>query len=364
VSAVVTEKLSKAKGAVPGAGEQSPLGDSLRRLTETVTSRAATSLTNKVTKATGRLTDYSSGNGDGGLLGAVTGAQKGAGRGAALGAVKGAFSKVAQNVKEKLGNALGGGGRGGGGKGGKLKVTNIVEEIDVGVPVDLAYDQWTRFTDFPGFMKKVENVEQISEEKVAWKAQVFWSHRTWESTILEQVPSERIVWRSKGAKGHVDGAVTFHELTPDLTRILVVLEYHPQGLFERTGNLWRAQGRRARLELKHFRRHVMTHGLLHQDEIEGWRGEIHDGEVVEPEQDEAEDRDEDRDDAEDRDGQEPVDEEQDEEQDEEPADDEEVDEEPADDEADDEADEEVDEEPDREEQPARGRRRRATAGRK
>ena len=59
-------------------------------------------------------------------------------------------------------------------------------------------------------------------------------------------PHERIVWRSKGAKGYVDGAVTFHELTPDLTRILVVLEYHPQGFFEKTGNLWRAQGRRAR----------------------------------------------------------------------------------------------------------------------
>ncbi len=72
------------------------------------------------------------------------------------------------------------------------------------------------------------------------------------------MPDDRIIWRSKGQKGHVDGAVTFHELAPNLTRILLVLEYHPQGLFERTGNLWRAQGRRARLELKHFRRHMMT----------------------------------------------------------------------------------------------------------
>ena len=67
------------------------------------------------------------------------------------------------------------------------------------------------------------------------------------------MPDSHIVWRSKGAKGHVDGAVTFPELGPNLTRVLLVLEYHPQGLFERTGNLWRAQGRRARLEFKHFR---------------------------------------------------------------------------------------------------------------
>jgi hypothetical protein len=61
---------------------------------------------------------------------------------------------------------------------------------------------------------------------------------------------------------------------------VVVLEYHPQGMFEHTGNLWRAQGRRARLELKHFQRHVMTNAVLHPEEIEGWRGVIEDGEVV------------------------------------------------------------------------------------
>jgi hypothetical protein len=89
-----------------------------------------------------------------------------------------------------------------------------------------------------------------------------------------------IVWTSEGQKGHVDGAVTFHEIGPDLCRVLVVLEYHPQGLFEHTGNIWRAQGRRVRLELKHFRRHVMTQAVLHPGEIEGWRGVIEDGEVV------------------------------------------------------------------------------------
>jgi hypothetical protein len=88
------------------------------------------------------------------------------------------------------------------------------------------------------------------------------------------------VWRSTGAKGHVDGAVSFTELGPNLTRVLLVLEYWPQGLFERTGNLWRAQGRRARLEFKHFRRHAMTNVLLRQEEVVGWRGEIRDSEVV------------------------------------------------------------------------------------
>jgi hypothetical protein len=209
--------------------------------------RLLSSATDRIGETTQRLTDYTDNGGGPGLMSAITGR---------------------------------GGQSGNGGKGKSLKVTNIVEWIDVGVPVRLAYDQWTRFTDFPTFMKKVESVEQEEETKLRWKAQVLWSHRTWESTIIEQVPDRRIVWESEGEKGTVNGAVTFHELGPELTRICLILQYYPQGFFERTGNIWRAQGRRARLELKHFARHVMTDAVLHPDEVRGWRGEIHDGEVT------------------------------------------------------------------------------------
>jgi uncharacterized membrane protein len=235
--------------------------------------RAVSSVRAKVEDTASRLADYVADGAGPGLMAAVTGARNLAEGKGPLRSLLGAGMTA---VKEKLG---GRGGKGGG-QGKNLKVTNIVESIDVGVPVELAYNQWTQFADFPSFMKKVESVEQVEEEKLAWKAQVLWSHRTWESTILEQVPDDKIIWRSKGAKGHVDGAVTFHELAPSLTRILVVLEYHPQGLFEHTGNIWRAQGRRVRLELKHFRRHVMSEVLLHPDEVDGWRGVIEDGEVV------------------------------------------------------------------------------------
>ena len=184
---------------------------------------------------------------------------------------------VAGKVKDKVGGAI----RGlSGGSGSKIKVTNIVESIDVPVSREVAYQQWTQLEDFPSFMKKVENVKQEDDNVVTWQAQIFWSHRQWKATIVDQVPNERIVWKSEAAKGRVDGAVTFHELAPDLTRILVTLEYHPKGLFEHTGNIWRAQGRRVRVELKHFRRHVATHTLLNQDDVDGWPGEIHDGEVT------------------------------------------------------------------------------------
>lgn len=254
------------------------LGGELRNLAAAIGERAVQVVTERVTGATGRLSDYAKQGGGPGLVAAATGAQRLA---EGHSPMKAMFHAGVAGGKEKVMAAFGGGGgRGKGGGGKKLKVTNIVETIEVGVPVRVAYNQWTTFGDFPSFMKKVEQADCDSDEKMTWKAQVFWSHRSWESTIVRQIPDRLIHWRSKGEKGSVDGTVSFHEVGPDLTKILVVLEYHPQGLFEHTGNLWRAQGRRVRLELKHFVRHVMTQTVLDPDSVEGWRGEIEDSQVV------------------------------------------------------------------------------------
>ena len=262
-------------------GVMDRLKDEARSLAGALGDRAMASVRGKVEGTTDRLAEYVEGGAGPGLMAAMTGARNLA---EGKSPVRSMLGAGMADVKEKV-KGMFGGGKGGGGN--KLKLTNIVESIDVGVPITVAYNQWTQLSDFPKFMKKVESVDQNKKEetKTNWKAQVFWSHRTWESTVVEQVPDDKIVWRSKGQKGHVDGAVTFHELAPNLTRILLALEYHPQGLFERTGNLWRAQGRRTRLELKNFRRHVMTESVLHADDIEGWRGTIHDGEVTESHED-------------------------------------------------------------------------------
>lgn len=279
-----TEKAATEKSRPNNGGDQ--LKTSLKHLVGAVTEKGVKSLTDTVTSTVGHLDNVGTGTAT-----AMSGLAEG--ESPAKAALKAGASSVTGKLKEKgqdLKNALTGGK--GKGKGKSDKIINIVEQIDIGAPVDLVYNQWTQFADFPQFMKKLEQVEQVSDEKLRWKAQVFWSHRSWESTIVEQVPDERIVWRSKGDKGYLDGAVTFHEVTPDLTRVLLVIVYHPQGLFEKTGNIWRAQGRRIRLELKHFRRHVMTQSVLHPDEIDGWRGEIHDDEITPPEEMEDSERDE------------------------------------------------------------------------
>ncbi|MFD0267424.1 SRPBCC family protein [Streptomyces sp. NPDC127106] len=190
--------------------------------------------------------------------------------------VKAAIGSTVDGLKDKvkdIGSNLMGGGKG---RKSGSKPTHICEAVDVGVPLRTAYDHWTRYEDFSTFAKGVRSVSQGDDTTSDWKVKVGPSTRSWQATVQEQVPDDRIVWTSEGAKGTTRGCVSFHELAPSLTRILVIVEYYPSGMFERTGNLWRAQGRRLRLDLKHFARHVS----LSDEEPDGWRGEIRDGEVV------------------------------------------------------------------------------------
>ncbi|GAA2694976.1 SRPBCC family protein [Streptomyces lunalinharesii] len=222
----------------------------------------------KLTGVTDQLSDITE---NGGSLGEMGAALLGGGlplKKVLGGAVKGLGGSVLEKVK----GSFAGGKR----SSGDHKVTNIVEVIDVGLPVRTVYNHWTEFEKFSSFAKGVRDVSTSDEVTTHWKAKVGPSTRTWKATVLEQVPDERIVWTSEGAKGSTRGMVSFHEVTSDLTRVVLVVEYYPMGFFEKTGNLWRAQGRRLRLDLKHFQRHAS----LAEEEPEGWRGEIRDGEVV------------------------------------------------------------------------------------
>ncbi|OAA23359.1 polyketide cyclase / dehydrase family protein [Frankia sp. EI5c] len=205
--------------------------------------------------------------------------------------LKATAGTLLSNVKDKVKGVLGAAKGGAGGKAGPPKATNIEETVDVGVPVSVAYDQWTQFPEFAKFMKGVEAVEAKSETEQNWRVKVFRSRRSWQAKVTEQIPDRRIAWTSEGAKGSTKGAITFHPLADDLTRVMLAMEYYPSGFFEKTGNLWRAGGRRARLDLKNFRRFVMLRG----EATGSWRGEIRDGEVVRsPDENENENADEGR----------------------------------------------------------------------
>ncbi|MCM1942254.1 SRPBCC family protein [Streptomyces sp. G3] len=237
--------------------------------------RLLTGLGTKLGETTGKLNDIAEGNSPGFAKLALDGGRKLAeGKGPMRAALEVGAGKVKDNVVGAFKNLTGG--KGGKKGGGGQKPTVIIEYVDVGVPLRTAYDQWTQYQDFSTFAKGVKSANRADDTTSDWQLKVFWSNRSWKATTTEQVPDDRISWTSEGAKGSTKGVVSFHELAPSLTRVVLVIEYYPSGLFEKTGNIWRAQGRRARLDLKNYVRHITFKG----EADDGWRGEIRDGEVV------------------------------------------------------------------------------------
>ncbi|MFD7685005.1 SRPBCC family protein [Streptomyces sp. NPDC059781] len=237
--------------------------------------RLLTGLGHKLGETTNKLNDIAEGNSPGFAKLALDGGRKIAeGKGPLRSAVELGTSRVKDNVMGKLKGL--GGGKGKRKKSAGQKPTVIIEHIDVGVPLRTAYDQWTQYQDFSTFAKGVKSANKADDTTSDWQAKIWWSNRSWKAKTTEQVPDDRIAWSSEGAKGTTRGVVSFHRLADNLTRVLLVIEYYPSGLFEKTGNIWRAQGRRARLDLKHFARFITIKG----EAQDSWRGEIRDGEVV------------------------------------------------------------------------------------
>ncbi|MFC4505029.1 MULTISPECIES: SRPBCC family protein [Streptomyces] len=272
----------------PGANDAGPLSELVQseaadRLKEEVqeylaaqAQRMLMGVGHKLGDTTARLNGIAEGGSSGGLGRLLEGGRKLA---EGKGPLRSVLELGASHAKDSVMGAfknLGGGGKGKPKGGPSKKPTVIIEQIDVGVPLRTAYDQWTQYQDFSTFAKGVTNANRADDIQSDWQLKVLWSNRSWKATTTEQVPDDRISWTSEGAKGTTRGVVSFHELAESLTRVLLVIEYSPSGFFEKTGNIWRAQGRRARLDLKNFARFITIKG----EAEDSWRGEIRDAEVV------------------------------------------------------------------------------------
>jgi uncharacterized membrane protein len=147
--------------------------------------------------------------------------------------------------------------------------TTIEQSIDVNVPVRTAYNQWTQFEEFPEFMQGVEYLHQIDNTHLRWKAEIAGISREWEAEITEQRPDERIAWKSTSGKG-ISGVVTFHRLGEDRTRVMVQMDWEPEGVAESAGAKLGLDDARVKGDLERFKQLVETRGV----ETGAWRGEV------------------------------------------------------------------------------------------
>ena len=148
-------------------------------------------------------------------------------------------------------------------------MSTIEESIDVGVPVTTAYNQWTQFEEFPRFMEGVQSVTQVDDRHLHWVAEIGGVHREWDAEISEQHPDERVAWRATDGTDNA-GVVTFHRIDDDTTRIMLQLEFDPQGFVESVGDAAGFVRRRAVGDLERFKEFIEAQGR----ETGGWRGDV------------------------------------------------------------------------------------------
>ncbi len=154
--------------------------------------------------------------------------------------------------------------------------THVERSIEVAVPVRTAYDQWTRFEEFPHFMSGVEEVRQVGDAMTHWIAQIAGVRREWDAEIVEQIPDEKVAWAATTGAANA-GAVFFDKVGADRTRVRLTLEFEPEGLVERIGDVLDIVDRQAVADLDRFKEFIeKSQGPA----AGGWRGAIEDGDVV------------------------------------------------------------------------------------
>ena len=147
---------------------------------------------------------------------------------------------------------------------------SVVEKsIEINVPVRTAYNQWTQFEEFPNFMEGVKEVTQIDDKHLHWKANIAGKEKEWDAEITEQIPDDRIAWRSRDGAMNA-GVVTFHRLSDAKSKIMLQMEYDPEGLVENVGDAVGVVSQRVVGDLERFKRYIENRG----QETGAWRGTV------------------------------------------------------------------------------------------
>ena len=154
-------------------------------------------------------------------------------------------------------------------------MAKIEKSIDVNVPVREAYNQWTQFETFPQFMDAVESVRQDGDTRLHWVAQIAGRRQEWDAEITEQTPDQRIAWTSTTGDRNA-GAVDFHRVDDNLTRITLTMDIEPSGAVESLGTALGIPAGQVEGDLKRFKAFIERRG----EATGAWRGEVEQDDVT------------------------------------------------------------------------------------
>ena len=146
----------------------------------------------------------------------------------------------------------------------------VQESVDVEVPITVAYNQWTQFESFPQFMGGVERITQLDDTRTRWVTNVDGVKREFDAEITEQHPDERIAWTSTGGAARQAGVVTFHRLDEGRTRVMIQIDWEPDGVVEKAGAAFGFDDRQVKADAKRFKEFIESRGA----ETGAWRGDV------------------------------------------------------------------------------------------
>jgi uncharacterized membrane protein len=139
-------------------------------------------------------------------------------------------------------------------------------------PIAEVYAQWTQFEHFPKFMAGVKKVRQLDATHLEWQAKIWGREKVWTAEITEQVPEQRISWKSiSGA--YSAGTVRFTAVDAERTRVRLLIAYDPKGLLEIAGNQLGFLDAQVQNAVDDFKTFIETR----ERPTGAWRGEVIDG---------------------------------------------------------------------------------------
>ena len=154
-------------------------------------------------------------------------------------------------------------------------MATIEKSIELEVPVTTAYNQWTQFEEFPSFMEGVKEVRQIDDTHLHWVVEHNGRQHEFDAEISEQRPDERVVWHTTDGKSHA-GVVTFHRLDDSRSKVMVQMDWQPEGALETLAAAFGSDDRRVNEDLQRFKEMIERRG----NESGAWRGRVEGGEAT------------------------------------------------------------------------------------